>query len=348
MASDFNKRMEEMMKKMVHIRKEFGPAKMPAVEIFESAPCYEEEKVVALTKLCNRIQSCSDDERPALIEEFRALLATVERKPDAPRCIELWPEGKIPTETEYTENTDYRYHHNPDFRPYLVEMLVPQEVTPKGAIVLCPGGDHAEACVCEGYQSAKEFNALGYQCFLLMNRPNHNPWNAHEVGADAARAIRYVRAHAAEYRVDPGFIAFAGFSNGGLTGEALIENYSGNKKVSDYFPDYVPDELDEYKGAMDAFICVYGPRFVGADFNWEGVEYPPVFYAVGREDTALRNFNYVYPDLLRHNVPAEVHTFAGVPHGKAGTILIDDDYPNFDLWVPLADAFLQDLKKKRG
>ncbi|MBR6321230.1 MAG: hypothetical protein IKR59_00045, partial [Lachnospiraceae bacterium] len=77
-----------------------------------------------------------------------------------------------------------------------------------------------------------------------------------------------------------------------------------------------------------------------------GVEYPPVFYAVGREDTALDNFNYVYPDLRAHNVPVEIHTFAGVPHGKAGTILIDDDYPNFDLWVPLADAFLQDLKKK--
>ena len=348
MASDFNKRMEEMMKKMAHIRKEFGPAKMPAVEIFESAPCYEEDEVVALTKLCNRIQSCSEEERPRLIEEFIKLRDSMKMKENAPKRIPLWPEGNLPTETVYTDNSDFRYHHDPDFQPYLVEMLLPDDVTPKAAIVLCPGGDHAEACVCEGYQSAKELNALGYQCFLLMNRPNHNPWNGREVGADAARAVRYVRAHAAEYRIDPDFVAFAGFSNGGLTGEALIENYSGEKKVSDYFPDYKPDELDGYQGAMDAFLCVYGPRFVGADFNWDGVVYPPVFYAIGREDTAIDNFNYVYPDLLQHNVPVEVHTFAGVPHGKAGTKLLDDAYPNFDLWVPLADAFLMDLTAKRA
>lgn len=59
----------------------------------------------------------------------------------------------------------------------------------------------------------------------------------------------------------------------------------------------------------------------------------------------MDNLNYVYPDLLAHGVEVEVHTFAGVPHGQAGMALLDGyvKYPNFQMWVPLADAFLQNL-----
>ncbi len=334
--------------KMKKINQEFGPEKCKAIEIWESTPCYNEAQVVALAKLSNRIQmECTDEERPALIEEFARLRDQVQLREDAPEKIWLWPEGVLPTETKYTDNSEYRYNHNPDFIPYMLEMLVPEDVTPKGAIVVCAGGDHGEAVLHEGYQTSKDLNALGYQCFLLLNRTNHNPWNGHECGADGARAIRYVRANAAKYRIQPDQVAFAGFSNGGLTGEAVIENYSGDKKVTDYFPDYVPDALDAYYGAPDAFLCVYGPRFNGGPFHWDGVVYPPTFFAVGREDSAMNNLHYVYPDLVAHGVPVEVHTFAGVPHGKAGASILGDAYTNFDLWLPLADAFMQDVYEKK-
>ena len=340
--------LEKFMERMKKVTKQFGPEKSTAVEIWESIPRYNEQQVVELTKLSNKIQmGCTDEERPALIREFARLRDQVELRENAPEKIYLWPEGNMPAETEYTDNSEYRYNHAPDFKPYLLEMLLPEDVTPKGAVVLCAGGDHAEAVVHEGYQSAKDLNQKGYQCFLLLNRTNHNPWNGHECGADGARAIRFVRANAAKYRVKPDQVAFAGFSNGGLTGEAVIENYSGDKKVTDYFPGYVPDELDQYYGAPDAFLCVYGPRFNGGTFNWEGVAYPPTFFAVGCEDTAMDNLHYVYPDLVAHGVPVEVHTFAGVPHGKAGASILGDNYENFDLWVTLADHFLQQTFSKK-
>ena len=166
---------------------------------------------------------------------------------------------------------------------------------------------------------------------------------------DAARAVRMVRANAGRYRIDRRNIAFAGFSNGGLTGEGLIEHFSGKQTVKDSFPSYIPDELDVVDATPDAFLCVYGPRFDGDDFDWENVVYPPTFFAVGREDSAMANLNYVYPDLLRHNVPTEIHTFAGVPHGKAGSKIAEGvEYPSFELWLPLADAFLMDTFKKKG
>ena len=345
--------MEERMKQMMEARREinaqFGAVKAKAVPYWEGIPCYEEDTVVKLALLSNEIQrEHSSQERAEMIRAFEALLSEVKAREDAPEKILLWPEGKMPAETEYTDNSDHRYNHDPDFRPYLIEMLLPEDVTPKGALALCAGGDHAEAVVHEAYQTAKDFNALGYQCFLILNRTNHNPWNGKEVGADCARALRYIRKNAAKYRIDPHQVAFAGFSNGGLSGEQTIAYYSGEKKVQDYFPDYEPDELDAYYGAPDAFLCVYGPRFVGGTIDWEGVVYPPVFYAVGREDTALDNLNYVYPEMLAHGVPAEIHTFAGVPHGKAGSSIMNDSYANFDLWVPLADAFMQDVYQKAG
>ena len=43
-----------------------------------------------------------------------------------------------------------------------------------------------------------------------------------------------------------------------------------------------------------------------------------------------------------------IHTFAGVPHGMAGDKVFTGrvDYTNFELWIPLADAFMQDVYKK--
>ncbi len=134
-----------------------------------------------------------------------------------------------------------------------------------------------------------------------------------------------------------------------MTGEACIQYYSGDQKVKDHFPEYVPDELDSYPGNINAFLCIYGPRLKGTSFDYTRVVYPPVFFAVGREDFAMDNFNSVYPDLIEHGVTVEAHTFAGVPHGVAGRGFVDGEvrYPNFQLWLPLADAFMQDVYRRR-
>ena len=72
--------------------------------------------------------------------------------------------------------------------------------------------------------------------------------------------------------------------------------------MTDHFPQYVPDELDEYPGAPDAFLCIYGPRWKGVEIDYTDVVYPPVFYAVGMEDTAIDNLHWVYQDLLKHGI----------------------------------------------
>lgn len=338
--------MAEFFAKMQAVKAQYGAEMHKAVTLYEDLPCYPVDKVLQLFELEQQLMRVSEAERETVGQAYVSLLNSIQPKADAPTPIYLWPDGKIPALTVYTDNSDYMQNHNPDFRPHMFEILVPADVTPKGAVIVCAGGNHGSSCIHEGYQVSLDMAAMGYQAFLLLNRPNNGPWNGQECGADSARAIRYVRAHAAEYRIDPNNVAFAGFSNGGLTGEACIRYFSGKQTVADHFPDYTPDELDAFYGAPDAFLCVYGPRFNGADFDYRDVVYPPTFFAVGRGDTAMNNLHWMYPSLLEHGVPVEVHTFAGVPHGEAGSKIRHggiSQYPSFDLWEPLADAFMQDV-----
>lgn len=339
----------ELRQHFENVRQVFGVELHKAIPLFDDCLWYPEEEMVRLNQLSSKIEWEFDKEkRKDLIAEFVRLRDQIQPLPNPQKKIWLWPEGKMPQITDYTDNSTFRYNHDPDFKPYMFEMLLPKGTAAKGAVVVVPGGDHGACTMTEGWQVCRELNQYGYQCFLLHNRVNHNPWCGQECGADVARAIRIIRSRADEYGIPENRVAFAGFSNGGITGEFCIRYYSGKQKVSDHFPGYIPDALDDFYGAPDAFLCIYGPRFKESTFDYSDVVYPPVFLAVGREDTAMENLNALYPDLIAHGISVEVHTFAGVPHGVGGSRLIDktDRYPNFQLWLPLADAFMQDVYKK--
>lgn len=336
---------DEGFLRRMKIRMECGAEINRAVAMYEDVTRYPVQELVDLFKMQQKImETTTKEERDVLRVEFASAMDRIQLLPDAPDRIYLWEEGNMPAHTEYVDNSDYRYDHELDFKPFLLEMLLPEDVKPVGAVVTIAGGTHGAGTLNECYQICKEFNELGYQGFVLQCRPNGSPWDAYETGADAARACRIIRANAEKYRLDPKTIALAGFSNGGITIDYCIEYFSGEKKVTDYFPEYQPDALDELYGGPDAYLCVYGPRHAGTPYNYEGVVYPPTFFAVGRLDNAMDNLHEVYPSLLAQGVPVEVHTFAGHPHGYAGWKIIDGKgNPNFDLWVTHADVFMRDI-----
>ena len=328
-----------------------------AVPLFQDVLNYPIEPVIELNLFSRKIEAEKDEAKKAeMTKKFHDMRVAIKPKTDTPvPKIMLWPEGKMPQATVYTENPGFRYNHMPDYKPYMYEILIPEDQTPKGAVLLVAGGDQGRALLGAAYQTAWDLNALGYQCFVLANRVNGNPWCKLDCGADVARALRIIRANAAKYRIRPDNVAAAGFSNGGLTIDNNIRFYSGKQTVKDHFPDYEPDEYDEFYGAPDAFLCIYGPRFEqdrnepGFKYDYTDVVYPPTFIAVGRNDAALKNFEYYYPDLLAHGVTVEVHTFAGTPHGVAGYKLMEhgfERYKTFNLWLQLADNFMQDLYAK--
>lgn len=323
----------------------FRPVELPAMAIYEDGPRYPIEQVAEMIELSIVIQNVGTGDLDAQVARFIELRDNMKPIPGAPERIPLWPEGKMPTHTVYTDNSDLRYNHEPDFQPYFFEILVPEDVTPKGAVITCSGGDHGAATFYEAFQSCRDFVELGYQTFLLMNRTNGLPWSQKEAGVDAARLIRIIRKNADKYRIAPNQVAFAGFSNGGCTGENCIKYFSGQQTVQEHFPDYVPDEYDAYHGGPDVLLFIYSARRLTDEFDYSKVVYPPTFLAYGRRDPLLGELVAHYNELVSHGVTCEVHSFTGAPHGQAGIKIVTGKalYPSFDLWVPLADYFMQDV-----
>ena len=337
---------EKMMKARAAFNLEFGCEINLAIPKYEEPTRFPVERLVELFKLQAKFQDAGTvDEKASLKKAFADLRDSIQPLPNAPDRVYLWKEGNIPTETDYTDNSAYMYDHEPDFKPYYLEMLVPEDVQPIGGIVLVAGGTHGAGTINECYQIGLEFNKLGYQCFILQCRPNLGPWSRMETATDTARAFQVIRANADKYRLYTDHLVFTGFSNGGVTGDANIEFYSEYQKVKGYFSHYVPDELDEYYGAPNAYLCIYGVRHLGTKLSREKFAYPPTFIAIGRKDyQCIASMQGLLPWLWEMNVPVEIHTFAGHPHGYAGWKINDGkgDY-NFDLWVTHADVFLRDL-----
>ena len=102
------------------------------------------------------------------------------------------------------------------------------------AVVICPGGSYrALASNHEGRQVASYLNSLGVAAFVLRYRLGPRYHHPIELG-DAQRAIRLLRSHAADWRLDPARIGIIGFSAGGhlaMTASTHFDN--GNAGAAD-------------------------------------------------------------------------------------------------------------------
>ena len=96
----------------------------------------------------------------------------------------------------------------PAFTVYLPRAMTTR--TP--AMIVCPGGAYrALAANHEGRQVAGYLNSLGIAAFVLRYRLGPRYHHPIELG-DAQRAIRTLRSHAEEWRLDPARIGIMGFS----------------------------------------------------------------------------------------------------------------------------------------
>src|SRR5690348_15403202 len=101
------------------------------------------------------------------------------------------------------------------------------------AVIIFPGGSYGMlASNHEGRQVANWFNAMNVTAFVLKYRLGpryHHPLELE----DAQRAMRWVRAHAAQYGFDPNRVGMMGFSAGGhLTSTVGTHFDDGNPAAS--------------------------------------------------------------------------------------------------------------------
>ncbi|MEP6915819.1 MAG: alpha/beta hydrolase [Acidobacteriota bacterium] len=225
------------------------------------------------------------------------------------------------------------------------------------AIIVAPGGGYgALAMEHEGYQEAYWYNAMGITAFVLKYRLGPRYHHPVELG-DAQRAIRTVRARAAEFGVLPNRIGMMGFSAGGHLASTAGTHFDAGQ------PDAV-DPIDRASSRPDFLILCYpvisfdpavahagsvrnllgptpDPKLIEDLSNDLRVtpQTPPTFLFHTSNDNGVPVENSVrfYLALRKANVPVEMHLFENGPHG-VGMALSD---PSLSAWPSLLMNWLR-------
>jgi acetyl esterase/lipase len=215
---------------------------------------------------------------------------------------------------------------------------LPDEQKATGAaVVICPGGGYGGlATDHEGRQIARWFNDLGVAGIMLEYRHRGRGYGHPAPLQDAQRAIRTVRARAAEWKINPQKIGIMGFSAGGhLASTAGTHFDKGNPSADDPIeragcrPDFLIlcypviafDEAYTHRGSQHNLLGANAdPELLRSLSNEKQVtrETPPTFLFHTDEDTAVPAENSVqfYLALRRAGVPAELHIYRSGPHGQ--------------------------------
>jgi acetyl esterase/lipase len=222
-------------------------------------------------------------------------------------------------------------------------VYLPRTVAPNTpAVVVCPGGSYRTlASNHEGRQVASYLNSLGIAAFVLRYRLGPRYHHPIELG-DAQRALRQLRAHAAEWRLDPARIGIVGFSAGGhlaMTASTRFDNgLAGAADAVDRVssrPDFavlgypVISMTEEWthKGSRTNLLGENPDPELAKSLSGERAvtrDTPPTFLFQTSEDTVVpaENSVYYYLALRKAGIPAEMHVFEKGPHGVG---LANDD-----------------------
>jgi acetyl esterase/lipase len=140
----------------------------------------------------------------------------------------------------------------PTLTPYLPE---PDQAT-GAAMVICPGGGYGHLAPHEGNDYALWLNQHGVTAFVLKYRLGSNGYRHPAMLNDAARAVRLVRARAAEWKIDPHRVGIMGSSAGGHLASTLLTHFDAGKQDSD-------DPIERQSSRPDAGILCYAVITMG-------------------------------------------------------------------------------------
>lgn len=270
-----------------------------------------------------------------------ACAATPAREDAAP-ILRLWPTTPqvAPRITERSDDPALPDRIIEDVRdPYLV---VYSPKRPNGiALLVTPGGGYARIVLDkEGTALVPQFvDAAGFTLFVLRYRL---PDAVHDEGADAPlvdaqRAMRLIRAQAADYGIDPQRVGVMGFSAGGHVAARLATTPEALYRATDAAdaqsarPDfallvYPVSSMHAplaHAGSRDRLLAASGGSADQAALDRLSPELqlgpgtPPLFLLHAQDDDVVPvgNALALHAAALRAGVPAALHVF---PHGGHG------------------------------
>ncbi len=234
--------------------------------------------------------------------------------------ILLWP-GGAPGATGSSDED----------KPAVIPFLPDTARRNGAAILVVPGGGFTIRAVDhEGVLVAQWLKDHGITAFLLRYRLrplySRNDWVK-----DGQRAMQYIRAHAAEFRISTDRIGAVGFS----AGANLIADMSLNPATHQAD---ARDPLDRFSSRPDFIILGYGSMRIPDDADSAAVAgLPPAFmYGTAEDRGSNTGMVHMYSRLLNAGVPVEAHFFRNGIHGT-GFALGD---PVLGKWTTLLHNWL--------
>ncbi len=254
---------------------------------------------------------------------FTLLAFTVISHAEIREPVPLWPDTPPGALGQSTNDI-------PTLTPYL-----PATGSATGAaIVICPGGGYGGLAAHEGHDYALFLNRAGLTCFVLKYRLGRHGYRHPVMLQDAARAVRWVRAQAPEYALDPRRVGIMGSSAGGHLASTLMTHFDlGHPEAS--------DPVEQQSARPDLGILCY-PVITMESFGHAGSRRnllgefptaeqirllsneqqvspgtPPAFVWHTWEDQAVpvRNSLEFAAALERHGVPFDLHVYQAGKHG---------------------------------
>jgi acetyl esterase/lipase len=265
----------------------------------------------------------------------------------AGKTVLLWPNGAPGAQGD--EDVD---------KPSLAIYLPAGLNATKTGVVIAPGGGYEHLAIGkEGTDVARWLNARGVAAFVLTYRLGpkyHYPVELE----DAQRAIRMVRANAAEYGVAEDHVGMFGSSAGGhLTATAGTHFDAGNAGASDVVeqkgsgPDFLILAYPVITFEQPAVHSVSKKYLLGDDPDPALVrslsaelqvtkETPPTFLFATTDDGTVPVMNSVmfYSALVKAGVSAEMHLFQ---HGRHGVGLAAAN-PELSVWPDLLAKWMRE------
>jgi acetyl esterase/lipase len=247
----------------------------------------------------------------------------------------------------------------------------PQGKNTGAAVVVFPGGGYSRLAIdLEGTEACDWLTSRGVTCVLLKYRvpgwkadrddPTHpeelepasGPYPASPMALeDAQRTLGLLRAHAAEWRLDPGKIGVLGFSAGGHLVAATSTHFQRVYAAV--------DDADKASCRPDFAIVLYpGHLNFSLETHQEARrvhkllslnpdvpvtrEAPPTFIVHAEDDPIddVENSLVYFEALRRAGVPVEMHLF---PHGghAFGLRELNLDEAPITRWPRLAEAWMR-------
>lgn len=277
---------------------------------------------------------------------FLLLVATATQ---AQQVVKLW-EGAPPTDNEIRMPEDIDENHwitrvsSPELIIYLPQQ---SNATDKG-VVICPGGGYAGlASHHEGTLFAQWLNEQGIAAFILKYRmPNKHKEVPLE---DAQQAMRYVREHAADFRIKPNKIGIAGFSAGGHLASTASTHFAteGTNTRPDFSILFYPVITMEEATHGGSRLNLLGDNPSSTDINifsndkQVNANTPPAILLLSDDDKAVLPENSIryYRALKANDIKASLYIFPEGGHGWG----LRSDFKYHKQVTELLAAWLKDI-----